>query len=83
MAKGGYKSNLPRKLRRLTDEDRLKIALKDCLTELKYFGEHAICDHQVGICYCNCHHVIEQGERLLASHERSDRFIEELRGKLK
>jgi hypothetical protein len=78
MPKGDYRSNKPRMARRPTDNDRLRAALADCLTELKYFAEDSVCDHSVGICYCGYHRAVDQATKLLAAHERSERFINEL-----
>jgi hypothetical protein len=78
MPKGDYKSNRPRVARRLTDNDRLRAALADCLIELRHFADDSICDHEVNVCFCGYHRAVNQATKLLAAHERSERFTNEL-----
>lgn len=78
MAKGDYRSNQPRKSRPPTDNDRLRLVLAECVGELEILSAGEACDHSVGICWCSCFSAIEKAKRLLAAHDRSEKFIAEL-----
>jgi hypothetical protein len=69
--------------RNITEQDNSDVppllnALRDCVTELMTFADDASCDHSVGVCWCSFHRALDNAKKLIACHERSDRFIADL-----
>ncbi len=82
MAKGDYKSGLPRKPRVNHEKERAEKFL-ELLREARFYldeyhSDLGGCDHSANICVCGLRHLCEDIKTAIECEDRSAAFIAEL-----